>query len=213
MPQKIWIVRHGNREDFGNPNWARDAERPHDPALSPDGERQAEEMANVLQNEPIRHIFASPFLRTVQTAHAAAEALELPVKLEPGIGEILSLQEQPQILPLEAHLARFPRVDPHYRPVGRLAYPEPEAKGLRRAAETAQTLADLHPGQNLLLVTHAAPVVGIVRHLTGHQQRISVPLCAIFILERDGDGWRLIQQADVSHLSDQTTSIRWAHHG
>lgn len=214
MPQRIWLVRHGNREDFGNPNWVHTSERPHDPALSPDGERQAREVAHVLKNAPIHRIFASPFLRTVQTAHAAAEALGMPIALEPGIGEILpTIQEQPRLLPLEAHLQRFPRIDPSYAPVGRLVYPESEADGLRRAADTAQTLADRHPHQNLLLVTHAAPVVGIVRHLADHHERISVPLCAIFVMERDGKRWRLIQQADVSHLSDQSTSIRWAHHG
>jgi len=35
-----------------------------------------------LKREDIAHIFASPFLRTVQTANQVAEALDLPIKLE-----------------------------------------------------------------------------------------------------------------------------------
>ncbi|RME54586.1 MAG: histidine phosphatase family protein [Caldilineae bacterium] len=214
MPQQIWLVRHGNREDFGNPDWSRTAARPYDPALSPDGERQAQEAAQVLAGAAIHRIFASPFLRTVQTAHAAAEALDLTVALEPGIGEILpTVQEQPELLPPQVLQEHFPRLDLSHTPVGRLAYPEPEAAGLRRAANAAQALADRYANQNLLLVTHAAPVVGIVRHLADRPERISVPLCAIFVLERSDARWRLVQQADVSHLSDQSTSLRWAHYG
>jgi len=37
------------------------------------------------QREGIAHIFASPFLRTVQTANQIAEALDLPIKLESGL--------------------------------------------------------------------------------------------------------------------------------
>ena len=77
MSQRIWIIRHGNREDFQNPGWAKTAQRPFDPALSPDGETQAKEVGRRLQDEPIHCVFASPFLRTIQTASHIAEALDL----------------------------------------------------------------------------------------------------------------------------------------
>jgi broad specificity phosphatase PhoE len=43
-----------------------------------------------LKKEKIAHIFASPFLRTVQTANAVAEMLNLPIKLETGLSEWLN---------------------------------------------------------------------------------------------------------------------------
>jgi len=214
MTQTLWIVRHGNREDFGNPGWAAKADRPFDPALSADGERQAQEAGLSLRGQPIHRIFASPFLRTIQTAHHIAEAVELPVALEPGIGEILpALQEMPVRLAEEEQRLRFARIDSYYSPVGQLRYPEAETEGFRRSGQTVQNLADAHPDQNLLFVTHAAPVIGIIRHLTGIQEKISVPLCAIFTLQRNGQGWHLTNQADVSHLSDSATSLRYAHTG
>ena len=214
MTQTIWIVRHGNREDFGNPGWARTAARPYDPALSADGERQAQEVGQSLRGQTIHRVFASPFLRTIQTAHAIAEALDLTVALEPGIGEILPmLREMPALLPEEERRRRFARIDSSYRPLGALAYPESETEGHQRSGQTVQRLADLYPDHNLLFVTHAAPVVGIVRHLTGIQEKISVPLCALFTLERHDQGWTLVGQADVSHLSDRATSLRYAHVG
>lgn len=215
MTQTIWIVRHGNREDFGNPDWVKNAVRPYDPALSADGERQAQEAGTSLKGQPLHRIFASPFLRTIQTAHHIADAVDLPVALEPGIGEILpTLPEVPAIVPEEERRQRFARVDGTYTPVGRLIYPESEIEGYRRSAQTVQQLADIHPNHNLLFVTHAAPVIGIVRHLTGIQEKISVPLCAIFTLQRNGNGWHLVGgQGAVSHLSDSATSLRYAHSG
>ena len=213
--QTLWIVRHGNREDFGNPSWAKTAERPYDPALSADGERQAQEAGLSLIGQGVHRIFASPFLRTIQTAHHIASAVRLPVALEPGIGEILpAVQEMPALLAEEERTRLFARIDQNYRPAGTLAYPENEADGHRRSGTTVQQLADAHPQENLLFVTHASPVIGIVRHLTGIQERISVPLCVIFTLQRNGSGWHLVGDGgSVSHLSDSATSLRYAHSG
>lgn len=215
MTQTLWIVRHGNREDFGNPGWATTAQRPYDPALSADGEQQAQEAGRSLAGQPVHRIFASPFLRTIQTAHHIADAVDLPVALEPGIGEILpTVQEMPALLPEEECFARFPRLRNGHPPVGVLAYPESEAEGYRRTGETVAHLADANPDANLLFVTHAAPVIGIVRHLTGIQERIRVPLCCIYTLQRNGAGWQIVGEAgSVAHLSDQATSLRYAHSG
>jgi len=215
MTQTIWIVRHGNREDFGNPGWARTAERPYDPALSADGERQAQEAGISLRGQPVHRVFASPFLRTIQTAHHIADAVDLPVALEPGIGEILpSIREMPALLAQEERAQLFDRIDSAYSPVGTLSFPESEADGYRRSGQTVQSVADANPAHNLLFVTHAAPVVGIVRHLTGIQEKISVPLCAIFTLQRNGSGWHLIGDGgSVAHLSDSASSLRYAHSG
>lgn len=215
MTQTLWIVRHGNREDFGNPSWAKSAQRPYDPALSADGERQAQEAGNSLRGQRVHRIFASPFLRTIQTAHHIANAVDLAVALEPGIGEVLpSAQEMPALLPPDVRQQLFARLDLSYHPIAALAYPEDEATGHRRSGQTVQQLADAFPQDNLLFVTHASPVIGIVRHLTGIQERISVPLCAIFTLQRNGTGWHLLGDGgSVEHLSDSAASLRYAHSG
>ncbi len=214
MCQRIWIIRHGNREDFQNPGWAKTAQRPYDPALSADGETQAQEVGHSLRDEPINCIFASPFLRTIQTASHIADMLDLPVFLEPGIGEILpNVLGMPDLLPEEERALRFPRVDKDYRAVGKLCYPEKSEDGHTRAADTAHALTARFPEQNLLMVTHGAPVVGIVRGLTGLTENLSVPLCCIFTLQRDESGWHVVQRSAISHLSNQESSRRYAHSG
>ena len=51
-----------------------------------------------MQNENIRHIYASPFLRTVQTAHQVADVLSVPVRIEYGLSE--GLFESESLLPI-----------------------------------------------------------------------------------------------------------------
>ena len=85
MTQIVWIARHANRLDFVNPEWFLTAERPFDPPISEDGKVQAQQLARRLKGENISHIFASPFLRTVQTANYVAEALSLSINLESGL--------------------------------------------------------------------------------------------------------------------------------
>src|SRR5688572_23782363 len=84
----LWLVRHGNREDFVNPDWAATATRPQDPGLSPDGFEQAKAVGARLEGEGIRRIFTSPYLRCAQTAHLIAKQIVAPVHIEPGLGEL-----------------------------------------------------------------------------------------------------------------------------
>lgn len=58
-----------------------------DPALTPDGERQAVEASDRLKSLDLRRIAVSPYRRTLHTAHIIAEALGLPVSVEPLIRE------------------------------------------------------------------------------------------------------------------------------
>ena len=51
------------------------------------------DVSTVLQKEKIDHIYCSPFLRTVQTAHQVANELSLPVKIEYGLSEGLLKSE------------------------------------------------------------------------------------------------------------------------
>ena len=155
------------------------------------------------------------FLRSPsQTASHIADALDVPVWLEPGIGEILpDVKSMPALLPEEERRQRFPRIDSEYCAVKALAYPESSDEGHVRAAAAARALTERFPDKNLLMVTHGAPVVGIVRGLTGVPDRLTVPLCCIFTLQRNGNGWQVVQRSEISHLSNQESSKRYAHSG
>ena len=211
MPQTVWIARHGNRIDFVNPDWFLTAEHRYDPHLSEDGHVQAKQLANRLKGEGISHIFASPFLRTVQTANYAAEALDLSIKLEWGLCEWLNpewMTEMPETESVEDLYRRFPRVDASYKG-GVANYPETGEACLKRAGETAKRLANEFP-DDMLLVAHAGSVVGSAIGLLGDPKtKIKASLCCLVKVVRDQGEWSIALNGDTSHLTDSETVVRF----
>ena len=96
MSRNIFLVRHGHREDFigdteqYNYEWAKVSPRRFNPALSTLGRKQACNLANSLKKANIQHIFASPFLRTVQTASFISRIVGVKIKVESGFSEWLN---------------------------------------------------------------------------------------------------------------------------
>lgn len=213
MSQTVWIARHGNRLDFVRPEWFDTADRPYDPPLSKDGFVQAKQLAQRLKGENIRHIFASPFLRTVQTAHAVAEALDLPLKLEWGICEWLNpewMSTKPETAPLAELVKKYPRIDLSYQSYLLPQYPEaPESVCLNRAAKTASYLAATF-SEDILLVGHGATVLGstmgFIPGVTDFD--IRTPLCCLVKLVRENDQWAIALNGDTSHLTEIESVIR-----
>ena len=108
-PRRLWVVRHGERADDANPLWHLTATRPHDPPLTAEGIRQAESTAEALRRkchqQPIEAVYTSPFLRCLETAAAIASALQLPLKVEPGLSEWLSQNLVGECHPVDAAMA------------------------------------------------------------------------------------------------------------
>lgn len=211
MSQTVWIARHGNRLDFVNPEWFNTADRPYDPPLSGDGIIQAKELGQRLVGEGIRHIFASPFLRTVQTASQVADILELPIKIESGLSEWLNpewMKAEPERLPLDILQNHFPRIDPSYTSRVIACYPETNEKVLERTGETAQRLTTEF-SEDILLVGHGASVVGATRKLVGGLPEINASLCCLVKLVRQGEAWVMELNGDTSHLSQTEDVIRF----
>ncbi len=213
MAQTVWMARHGNRIDFVNPAWFNTAERPYDPHLSDDGQIQAQQLAKRLVGEGITQIIASPFLRTVQTANAVAEILDLPLKLDWGLGEWLNSEWMavfPETLPVEILAEQFPRIDLSH-PVGVPRYPESWQDCLQRTGDTSQRLIAKFPHDNLLLVGHGASVLGTAMGLipTLKETDIQASLCSLVKIVQDGDNWTMELNGDTSHLTQAETVIRF----
>jgi broad specificity phosphatase PhoE len=211
MRQTVWIARHGNRLDFVNPEWFNTAKRPYDPPLSEDGFEQAKQLGQRLVGEGIRHIFASPFLRTVQTAVQIADALDLPIKLESGLSEWLNpewMNTMPEKLPIEVLHEQYPRIDPSYTSRVIAHYPETSVEVLERTAETARRLT-AEFSEDILLVGHGASVVGTTQGLVAGTPEVHASLCCLVKLVRQEQGWIMELNGDTSHLTETEDSIRF----
>ncbi|AUT00097.1 MULTISPECIES: histidine phosphatase family protein [unclassified Nostoc] len=215
MTQIVWIARHANRLDFVNPDWFLTAERRYDPPLSEDGFVQAKQLARRLKNENISHIFASPFLRTVQTANAVAEALDLPIKLETGLSEWLNpawMTEEPERLSISALVELFPRIDTSYTPRIAAKYPETHEQVRARSGQTARCLATEFFPDDILLVAHGASVLGGAMGLVGEiaKSEVKASLCSLVKVVRQEPEWLLELKGDTSHLTQVEEVIRFA---
>ncbi|MBD2414136.1 histidine phosphatase family protein [Nostoc calcicola FACHB-389] len=215
MSQIVWIARHANRLDFVNPDWFLTAERRYDPPLSDDGTIQAQQLAKRLKGEKIAHIFASPFLRTVQTANAVAEVLNLPIKLETGLSEWLNpvwMTEEPERLSTPALAELFQRIDIGYTSRIAANYPETHEKVRERSGQTARCLVSEFFPDNILLVAHGASVLGAAMGLVGEiaKTEVKASLCSLVKVVRDEPEWLLELKGDTSHLTHIEEVIRFA---
>lgn len=213
MSQTIWIARHANRLDFVNPDWFNTAQRRYDPPLSDDGIVQASQLAQRLKQEKITAIFASPFLRTVQTANQVAQVLDLPIKLESGLSEWLNpewMSENPERMAITELISLFPRIDPNYTSRVIAQYPETEETAFARSGETAQKLA-AEFGEEILLVGHGASVLGATMGLVGEiaKTEITASLCCLIKVTRQERKWVLELKGDTSHLTQIEEVIRF----
>jgi broad specificity phosphatase PhoE len=208
-PRAVWIVRHGERRDFVDPSWASRAARPEEPPLAPRGVAQARALARRLRGEHIAHVFSSPFLRCVQTAQHVAAALDLRIKIEPGLSEWLSpawFPQPPKLLSLDELARRFPRVDRTYRARGSAQYGESGDAALERSGATARRLVDEFRG-HLLLVGHGASVLGATVGLLGVDVDAvrpalgSMPYAGIVKLVQHSATWALELASNTAHLA------------
>jgi broad specificity phosphatase PhoE len=215
--RSLFLVRHGNRLDFVEPEWSLAAARPHDPPLSADGMEQVRALAERLRDERIAHVFSSPFLRCIESAGILAEALDAGIKVERGLSEWLSstwFSSPPETASLGELHARFARIDTCYACRGAAHYGESGEQALQRSGETATRLAADFAG-DLLLVGHGASILGAAAGLLGvpangaHRILPDIPYASLVRLSRRQSRWRLELACDVSHLGCREAVVRY----
>ncbi len=81
------LVRHGQSEFNVVFSVTRRDPGIRDPRLTAEGRRQAEAAADALVGHGIRRLIASPYSRALETAEIVARRLDVPVSVEPLVGE------------------------------------------------------------------------------------------------------------------------------
>lgn len=203
MTETVWVLRHGQRQDSVTPDWEAVADRVHDPGLTDHGHWQATMTGDRLRGAGIEEIYASPFLRAVQTADHVGRAVDAPVALEPGLGEHLNpewFDEFPETLDRDRLTERFRTVDPGHEPLLEPTFPEDHRDAQHRLGETARRVVDHSTARRLLVVGHGATVGGVTAGLVGSADGVDAPLAGLTeLVSEDGD-WRLVRSGDTDHL-------------
>ncbi|CAF0776441.1 unnamed protein product [Adineta ricciae] len=185
--KNIYFARHGERIDQIDPSWCKTAQNPSDPPLSPDGIQQAKELGTYIASlQPrITHIYASPFVRTIQTAleivklvnkdYSAPDQI-VKLLIEPGFAEFYisnpewtetnifrTLDQLSEIVPNRDYF------NENYRSVFDAKYyldlkVESRERLRDRLKRVLQKILDDHKDDcNILIVTHAAALIEGVR--------------------------------------------------
>jgi len=205
----MFVVRHAERHDRSTPDgWSELALRPQDTPLSQRGQRQSRRLGKWFYGRlPIHRplaIFASPFIRCIQTADAIASELEglqraglhgasaTRICVEPGLVEDMRYMQglkhrEPWYLKAADLICISPRVDLSYQPLRDVkfvrgpAYPGPcieVGDPSHRLNTIAHEIAE-HPlvaaGGTAIVVTHGKPSADLIRSLQPAPQGIALP--------------------------------------
>jgi broad specificity phosphatase PhoE len=205
--RSLYLVRHGERLDALDKNWYSSDDNKYDPPLSETGFEQAQRLAERLKQEAIDYIFVSPYLRALQTAHPIAEALDLPLYVENGVGEWLGrsmIPHEPKITAPYQRREDFPQLDFSHNPRVIPHWPETVTQCFERLNTAVGQLFDAYKG-NILIVGHGRTVTGIAHMLTGKpESHFKYNLASVTKLDYEDEQWAIRLNADTVHLEAET---------
>jgi glucosyl-3-phosphoglycerate phosphatase len=161
----VILVRHAESE------WNRHCSRTRvdpgipDPALTPDGRRQAEELALRLAAAGVDRLVASPYRRALETATVVARALDLIIRVEPLVRERCAFSCDLGT-PTSQLTALWPALDfAHLEELWWGQPGEPEASLAVRCARFRAETDPLPDRHRVAVITHW----GFIRALTGEE--------------------------------------------
>ena len=164
MKTILYLIRHG--ESLGN---VRHIFLGHtDWDLTELGRRQAACTAALFRDSAVDAVIASDLLRAWNTALPIAEAKSLAIQPEPGFREIFAGDWEARTF--EDIEARYPDAYAVWRrDIGRAATPggETVAQLYDRVRAALDYTAAAHPGETVVIATHATPIRVLMTGLSG----------------------------------------------
>jgi probable phosphomutase (TIGR03848 family) len=173
--------------------------------LSDDGQKQAAALAERLADLPVAAVYTSPMERTAQTAAAVAERHGLPVRELPGAleadygewtgGKLADLAKTDlwKTVQHAPSRARFP---------GGESLTEMQA----RIVGCLEAVVADHPGEIVVVVSHADPIKAAIAHYTGLHldqfQRIVVAPASVTAFVLTAHGAALVKCNDTGSLDE-----------
>jgi probable phosphoglycerate mutase len=200
-PTLLFLARHAVTADTGSVLSGRQPGID----LSDTGREQAAALGERLATLPIAAVYASPIERTMQTATAVAARHGLGVQELPGVleadyggwtgGKLGDLAKED----LWRTVQRAP---------SRARFPDGESLAemqVRMVAALEAVIAD-HPGEMVLVVSHADPIKSAIAHYTGmhldHFQRIVVSPASVTVLQLSAHGAAMVKCNDTGSLEE-----------
>jgi 2,3-bisphosphoglycerate-dependent phosphoglycerate mutase len=183
----VLLVRHAEPIPPGSPGWEdRDDDRP----LSDAGRLAAEQLADELEPYVITSVYSSPYPRAIETVTPTANRRMLEVQLLPDLRE----RRLTVVVPTADWADHLQRAwaDPDYAVEGG----ESGRQAQRRAMSLLDLLRTRHADGGRLLVGSHGNLISLVLQAfepeVDHAFHLAMPMPAIYHLEHDGIGWRVM---------------------
>lgn len=177
----LLLARHGEAE-YEVSEWGGEGG-----SLTALGRRQSAELADSLVGRRVAHVWTSTLARAVQTAEIVAARLGVGVTTRAGLAEpSLDGGEPPDLEPLLETYRRWREGDLAARMPGS----ETGREIADRVAAVLREVADAHPGETALVVSHGVAIglgVPAVARLTVEQTGLDE--CATVEVVADADAW------------------------
>jgi probable phosphoglycerate mutase len=203
---EVLLVRHGESEPMvpGRPFPLVDGHG--DPALAPEGEAQADRVADRLEHQRVDAIYVTTLRRTAQTAAPLAARLDITPVVEPDLREVylgdwegeLFRQRVAEGHPIARRMAEEERWD--VIPGG-----EPKDAFLSRVRGALERIAATHVDQRVAVFTHGGVIGQLLSHAVGTDRGfafVGADNGSISHLVLLGDRWILRRFNDTAHLTD-----------
>ncbi|KAJ3750331.1 histidine phosphatase superfamily [Lentinula detonsa] len=222
MIQTLYIARHGFRS-----SWSTGDRTDRNDPLSELGLTQAQDLATYLaslaEDKRPTAIFSSPFKRCLQTSRPTSNALGVPIYVDHWISEwysdLTASKGVKQPEPPSANILQedFPEIDADAW--SNLWYPPSTGENIAQITDRMSTFLSrfipqvettLSPEKHerILIVTHAAPVIALVRNLLREtESRVKPGCCSISEFERNSYSdskeveWSPKRVGDCAHVS------------
>lgn len=192
---RIVLLRHGETEWNREDRWQGSGS---DVPLNDRGRAQAAEVADVLAaRDPCSALYSSDLRRALETARIVGERLGLEVRTDPAFREMSHghWEGKTKAEILEIWAAEYHAFESDPRRVRR---PGGDSYGdlARRLWPALDRLADRHPGERIVLVTHGGPIrlvlADILERPLSERDAFGVTNGSWFEVEKRESGWRLV---------------------
>ncbi len=173
--------------------------------LSEKGREQAKALGDRLADLPVAVVYASPIERTTQTAEAVAERHGLTVQALPGVIEADYGEWTGGQL---SELAKTDLWKTVQRSPSRARFPGGEslAEMQARMVTALEVVVAAHPGELVVVVSHADPIKAAIAHYTGVHldlfQRIVVSPASVTVFELTAHGAAMVKCNDTGTLEE-----------
>jgi broad specificity phosphatase PhoE len=142
--------------------------RPADPQLADLGRTQAQRLLEALRHDHVAALYSSPAARALETAAPLAEAMCLPLGIEPGIAEF-DASDTSYVPVEELRAANDPRWQALVR--GDLLHAGVDPVAFRnRVVAGVEGIISRHPGERVVLFTHSGTINAYCGHVLGQQR-------------------------------------------